>query len=64
MLVAVSAAHRGQAFEACEFLMDYLKTQAPFWKKEHTADGARWVDARSSDDTALQRWGVASANGL
>jgi len=64
VLVAVSAAHRGQAFEACEFLMDYLKTQAPFWKKEHTADGARWVDARSSDDTALQRWGVASANGL
>ena len=63
VLVAVSAGHRGQAFEACEFLMDYLKTQAPFWKKEHTADGARWVDARSSDDTALQRWGVASANG-
>jgi molybdopterin synthase catalytic subunit len=62
VLVAVSAAHRGQAFQACEFLMDYLKTQAPFWKKEHTADGARWVDARVSDDTALQRWGVASAN--
>ena len=46
MLVAVTSAHRGQAFQACEFLMDYLKTQAPFWKKEHTPEGARWVDAR------------------
>ena len=45
-MVAVTSAHRGQAFEACEFLMDYLKTQAPFWKKEHTPEGARWVDAR------------------
>ena len=62
MMVAVSAAHRGQAFQACEFLMDYLKTQAPFWKKEQTAAGARWVDARSSDDAALARWGIASAN--
>jgi molybdopterin synthase catalytic subunit len=60
VLVAVSTAHRGQAFPACEFLMDYLKTQAPFWKKEHGADGARWVDARSSDDQALARWGVAA----
>jgi molybdopterin synthase catalytic subunit len=63
VLVAVSAAHRGQAFQACEFLMDYLKTQAPFWKKEHTAQGARWVDARASDDAALRRWGLPSANG-
>lgn len=63
VLVAVSAAHRGQAFQACEFLMDYLKTQAPFWKKEHTPQGARWVDARASDDTALQRWGLPSSNG-
>lgn len=62
VLVAVSSAHRGQAFQACEFLMDYLKTQAPFWKKETTAEGARWVDARSSDDAALKRWGVESDN--
>jgi len=62
VLVAVSSAHRGQAFQACEFLMDYLKTQAPFWKKEHAADGARWVDARSSDDAALERWGLRSGN--
>jgi len=58
VLVIVSSAHRGQAFQACEFLMDYLKTQAPFWKKEHSADGARWVDARVSDDVALKRWGI------
>jgi molybdopterin synthase catalytic subunit len=58
VLVAVSSAHRGQAFQACEFLMDYLKTQAPFWKKEHSADGAHWVDARVSDDAALKRWGI------
>lgn len=64
VLVAVSSAHRGQAFQACEFLMDYLKTQAPFWKKEHTPEGARWVDARSSDDAALQRWGLASGNAV
>ena len=62
VLVAVSAAHRGAAFQACEFLMDYLKTQAPFWKKEHTPHGAQWVDARVSDDAALQRWGIASGN--
>jgi molybdopterin synthase catalytic subunit len=62
VLVAVSSAHRGQAFQACEFLMDYLKTQAPFWKKESTAEGSHWVDARSSDDAALQRWGLASGN--
>ncbi len=58
VLVAVTSAHRGQAFQACEFLMDYLKTQAPFWKKEHTSEGARWVDARVSDDEALTRWGL------
>lgn len=63
VLVAVTSAHRGQSFEACEFLMDYLKTQAPFWKKESSADGgARWVDARESDDAALARWGLASVN--
>ncbi|WP_457333979.1 molybdopterin synthase catalytic subunit MoaE [Rhizobacter sp. P5_C2] len=62
VLVAVTSAHRGSAFEACEFLMDYLKTQAPFWKKEHTPQGARWVDARSHDDAALQRWGITSGN--
>lgn len=62
VLVAVTSAHRGQAFQACEFLMDYLKTQAPFWKKEHTPQGARWVDARSSDDDALRRWGIESGN--
>ena len=58
VLVAVSSAHRGQAFQACEFLMDYLKTQAPFWKKETTPEGARWVDARVADDAALPRWGT------
>ena len=62
MMVAVTAAHRGSAFQACEFLMDYLKTQAPFWKKEQTPEGARWVDARVSDDAAMQRWGIASGN--
>jgi len=62
VLVVVTASHRGEAFQACEFLMDYLKTQAPFWKKEHTADGAHWVDAREGDDAALQRWGIASDN--
>ncbi|NDY90607.1 molybdenum cofactor biosynthesis protein MoaE [Ideonella sp. TBM-1] len=62
VLVVVSSAHRGQAFQACEFLMDYLKTQAPFWKKETTPGGARWVDARVSDDEALARWGIQSAN--
>jgi molybdopterin synthase catalytic subunit len=62
VLVAVTSAHRGQSFQACEFLMDYLKTQAPFWKKERTAQGERWVDARVSDDAALARWGIASGN--
>lgn len=62
VLVAVSSAHRGQSFQACEFLMDYLKTQAPFWKKEQTPEGARWVDARVSDDAALARWGIEARN--
>ena len=62
MMVAVTAAHRGSAFQACEFLMDYLKTQAPFWKKEQTSEGARWVDARAADDAALQRWGISANN--
>ena len=61
VLVAVSSAHRGDAFQACEFLMDYLKTQAPFWKKETTPEGARWVDARVSDDAAAARWGLPLA---
>jgi molybdopterin synthase catalytic subunit len=56
VLVAVASAHRGDAFAACEFIMDYLKTQAPFWKKEHHAAGASWVDARTSDDEAAERW--------
>lgn len=62
VLVAVSSAHRGESFQACEFLMDYLKTQAPFWKKEVTPQGARWVDARVSDDAALARWGIEASN--
>ena len=62
MMVAVAAGHRGQAFQACEFLMDYLKTQAPFWKKQTTPEGARWVDARVADDTALARWGIVAGN--
>ena len=56
VLVAVASAHRGDAFAACEFIMDYLKTRAPFWKKEHRPEGARWVEARSSDDQAAGRW--------
>jgi molybdopterin synthase catalytic subunit len=56
VLVACTAAHRGEAFAACEFIMDYLKTDAPFWKKEQTPEGARWVDARTSDDSAKARW--------
>lgn len=56
VLVAVTSAHRGEAFAACEFIMDYLKTRAPFWKKEATPDGGRWVDARESDDGAAARW--------
>ena len=62
VLVVVSSAHRGESFQACEFLMDYLKTQAPFWKKEQTPEGARWVDARVSDDKALARWGIDARN--
>ena len=60
--VIVTSAHRGMSFQACEFLMDYLKTQAPFWKKEATPQGERWVDARSSDDAALARWGIEARN--
>ena len=56
VLVACTAAHRGEAFAACEFIMDYLKTRAPFWKKEKTPSGERWVDARVSDDIAAERW--------
>jgi molybdopterin synthase catalytic subunit len=56
VLVAVTSAHRGEAFASCEFVMDYLKTLAPFWKKEDTPEGARWVDARLSDDEALKKW--------
>ena len=56
MMVATSARHRGDAFEAAEFLMDYLKSRAPFWKKEHTAQGAGWVAARDEDEDALNRW--------
>jgi molybdopterin synthase catalytic subunit len=56
VLVAVSSAHRGEAFAACEFIIDYLKTDAPFWKKEQTPEGARWVDARVADDAALNKW--------
>ena len=56
VLVGVSSGHRGEAFQACEFIMDYLKTRAPFWKKESTPQGEKWVDARDSDDVAAQRW--------
>jgi molybdopterin synthase catalytic subunit len=63
VLVAVTSAHRGEAFAACEFVIDWLKTQAPFWKKETTAQGARWVDARESDDAAAARWGRAPVQG-
>ena len=62
VLVAVTSAHRGESFKACEFLMDYLKTQAPFWKKEQSPLGAQWVDARVSDDAALARWGIQAGN--
>ncbi len=62
VLVVVTSAHRGESFAACEFLMDYLKTQAPFWKKEQTAEGAKWVDARVSDDAALAKWGIEATN--
>jgi molybdopterin synthase catalytic subunit len=57
VLVGVSSGHRGEAFAACEFIMDYLKTRAPFWKREETPEGPRWVDARASDDSAAERWG-------
>ena len=57
VLVGVASAHRGAAFAACEFIMDYLKTRAPFWKREETPQGAHWVDARECDDEASQRWG-------
>jgi molybdopterin synthase catalytic subunit len=56
VLVAVTSAHRGEAFAACEFIIDYLKTQAPFWKKEQTPQGSRWVDARVTDDEAMKKW--------
>ena len=56
VLVAVTSAHRGEAFAACEYIVDYLKTEAPFWKKEETPDGTRWVDANTGDDVARQRW--------
>ena len=56
VLVVVASGHRGDAFQACEFLMDYLKTRAPFWKKERTPEGGRWVDARKADDAAADRW--------
>ena len=59
VLVACSSAHRGEAFAACEFIMDYLKTDAPFWKKEQTPNGARWVDARVSDDKAKSKWAAS-----
>jgi molybdopterin synthase catalytic subunit len=61
VLVAVASAHRGDAFAACEFIMDYLKTQAPFWKKEQTTEGPRWVEARASDDQAAERWALKQA---
>lgn len=60
VMVVVAAAHRGDAFQSCEFIMDYLKTDAPFWKKETTSDGSRWVDARSADYHAQQRWSKTS----
>jgi molybdopterin synthase catalytic subunit len=61
VLVAVASAHRGDAFAACEFIMDYLKTRAPFWKKEQRTEGARWVEARASDDQAAERWQIKRA---
>jgi molybdopterin synthase catalytic subunit len=62
VFVGVAAAHRGDAFAACEFLMDYLKTRAPFWKREETATGSRWVEARSTDDVAAARWEMPGDN--
>jgi molybdopterin synthase catalytic subunit len=61
VLVAVTSSHRGEAFAACEFVMDYLKTRAPFWKKERTPQGERWVEARSSDDEAAARWDAGAS---
>lgn len=63
VLVATTSAHRGEAFASCEFVMDYLKTKAPFWKREETPQGARWVDARESDDRAAERWQKAGRHG-
>lgn len=63
VLVAVTSAHRGDAFDACAFVMDYLKTQAPFWKKERTPEGERWVEARTTDDEAAARWAEADRPG-
>ncbi len=63
VLVATTAVHRAEAFESCAFVMDYLKTQAPFWKKEKTEHGEKWVDARESDDTALARWRAGGPKG-
>ncbi|MFZ0788923.1 MAG: molybdopterin synthase catalytic subunit MoaE [Chromatiaceae bacterium] len=62
VFVGVVSPHRGEAFRACEFLIDYLKTRAPFWKKESTAQGERWVDARAADESAAERWGQDSAD--
>ncbi|MBS3887285.1 MAG: molybdenum cofactor biosynthesis protein MoaE [Dethiobacter sp.] len=62
VLVVVTSKHRGEAFSACEFIMDYLKTAAPFWKKEQTPQGARWVDARVTDDEAMARWKIEPGN--
>lgn len=59
VFVGVASSHRGDAFAACEFIMDYLKTRAPFWKKEDTPEGGRWVDAREADDAAAEKWGQA-----
>ena len=60
VLVVITSAHRGEAFAACEFIMDYLKTEAPFWKKEQTGTGEHWVEARGSDDDAASRWKAKS----
>lgn len=62
VMVAVTSAHRAESFKACEFIMDYLKTEAPFWKKEQTPEGARWVDARVSDGAALAKWRTQASN--
>lgn len=64
VFVGIASAHRGDAFAACEFIMDYLKTRAPFWKREETPQGARWVDAREADDSAAARWEAAEKGGL